>query len=147
MVADQGAEMGQTDDRPRASSDFRIRAIIKLMKSTPVPTGKKNVVVGFDGIKLHLVHYCVENGIRCESSVPLDRCRDANRGLDDVKVVEACNDDKAPLLFRPKVPIPADAVTGSANGFDPHISQPSGARSDRSAWPRLAAFPWCRRIN
>ena len=136
--------MDQKDDRPRASSDFRVRAITKLMKSTRVPNNKKNHVVGFDGIHLRLVHYCVENGIRCESSAPLDRFRDANRGLADVKAVEAVNDGKAPLFFKPKVPIPAAGVR-------PTVSIRTSARSRRTlrqlAWPKLAAFPWSRRIN
>jgi K+-transporting ATPase ATPase C chain len=94
----------------------------KLVRGTTKLDDKKNEVVDFDGISLRLVHYCVENEIPYESSVPLDRFKDANGGLDDVKLIKAFNDDKAPLLFKPKAPIPADAVTGSASGLDPHIS-------------------------
>src|ERR1019366_8039653 len=57
-----------------------------------------------------------------ESSVPLDRFKDATGGIDDVKLIKAFNDDKAPLIFKAKAPIPADAVTASASGLDPHIS-------------------------
>src|SRR6201987_2921919 len=32
---------------------------------------KKNEVVDFDGIALRIVHYCVDNGIPYESSVPI----------------------------------------------------------------------------
>ena len=39
-----------------------------------------------------------------------------------MKLIKAFNDDKAPLVFAPKTPIPADAVTASASGLDPHIS-------------------------
>ena len=39
-----------------------------------------------------------------------------------MKLIKAFNDDKAPLVFTPKTPIPADAVTASASGLDPHIS-------------------------
>lgn len=94
----------------------------KLVRGTTKLDDKKNEVVDFDGISLRLVHYCVENEIPYESSVPLDRFKDANGGLDDVKLIKAFNDDKAPLMFKPKAPIPADAVTGSASGLDPHIS-------------------------
>ena len=83
---------------------------------------KKNEVVDFDGIDDRIVHYCVDNGIPYESSVPLDQFKDAQGNLDDVKLIKAFNDDKTPLVFTPKAPIPADAVTASASGLDPHIS-------------------------
>ena len=87
------------------------------------------------------MHYCLENGIPYESSVPLDRFRDASGGLDDVKLIKAFNDDKAPLKFTAKAPIPADAVTGSASGLDPHISPASAeAQAARVARARGIAF-------
>ena len=69
-----------------------------------------------------IVHYCVDNDIPYESSVPLDQFKDSQGNLDDVKLIKAFNDDKAPLVFTPKSPIPSDAVTASASGLDPHIS-------------------------
>ena len=83
-------------------------------------TGKE--VVDFDGISLRVVHYCLENGIAFDSSIPLDRFKNDKGDLDDVKLIQAFNDDKTPLIFTPKSPIPADAVTASASGLDPHIS-------------------------
>jgi K+-transporting ATPase KdpC subunit len=71
---------------------------------------------------VRIVHFCVDNDVPYESSVPLDRFKDASGKLDDVKLIKAFNDDKAPLVFTPKAQIPADAVTGSASGLDPHIS-------------------------
>ena len=68
------------------------------------------------------MHYCVDNDIPYDSSMPLDAFKDAQGNLDDVKLIKAFNDDKAPLVFMPKTPIPADAVTASASGLDPHIS-------------------------
>ncbi len=97
----------------------------KLIRGTTKIDDKKNEVVDFDGIDLRIVHYCLDNGIPYESSAPLDRFKDAGGGLDDVKLIKAFNDDKAPLVFTPKAPIPADAVTGSASGLDPHISPAS----------------------
>src|SRR5712664_4142222 len=97
----------------------------KLVRGTIKMDDKKNEVVDFDGISLRIVHYCVENAIPYESSVPLDRFKDANGDLDDVKLIKAFNDDKAPLVFTPKAPIPADAVTASSSGLDPHISPAS----------------------
>ena len=97
----------------------------KLVHGTTKMDDKKNEVVDFDGINLRIVHYSIENDIPYESSVPLERFKDAKGELDDVKLIKAFNDDKAPLVFTPKAPIPADAVTASSSGLDPHISPAS----------------------
>jgi K+-transporting ATPase ATPase C chain len=94
----------------------------KLLNGTTKLDDKKNEVVEFDGIKDRVVHYAVDNGIPYESSVPLDQFKDAKGDLDDVKLIKAFNDEKSPLVFRATDPIPADAVTASASGIDPHIS-------------------------
>jgi|SRR5579871_1526232 len=94
----------------------------KLLKGTIKKDDKGNEVVDFDGLSLRLVHYCLDNGIPYESSVPLDHFQTANGDLDDVKLIKAFNDDKAPLVFTPKASIPADAVTASASGLDPDLS-------------------------
>ena len=94
----------------------------KLLHGTTKMDDKKNEVVDFDGINLRIVHYCVDNDIPYESSVPLDQFKDSHGDLDDVKLIKAFNDDKTPLVFTAKVPIPPDAVTASASGLDPHIS-------------------------
>src|ERR1700681_1130202 len=94
----------------------------KLINGTTKVDEKKNEVVDFDGIEDRIVHYCVNNDIPFDSSMPLDTFKDAQGNLDDVKLIKAFNDDKAPMVFTPKTPIPADAVTASASGLDPHIS-------------------------
>src|SRR5262249_49979108 len=94
----------------------------KLLNGTTKLDDKKNEVVDFDGIKLRVVHYCLDNNLPYESSVPLDRFKDAQGNLDDVKLINGFNDNRSPLVFTAKSPIPADAVTGSASGVDPHIS-------------------------
>ena len=68
------------------------------------------------------MHYCVDNDIPFDSSSPLDAFKDAQGDLDDVKLIKAFSDDKAALVVTPRTPIPADAVTASASGLDPHIS-------------------------
>ncbi|HSC57905.1 MAG TPA: potassium-transporting ATPase subunit C [Nitrospira sp.] len=99
----------------------------KLFHGTTKVDDKKNEVVDFDGIDLRLVHYCIENGIPYESSVPLDQFKLASGELDDVKLIKAFNNDKAPLIFTAKATIPADAVTGSASGLDPQITPANAA--------------------
>ncbi len=94
----------------------------KLVYGTTKMDDKKNEVVDFDGIELRLVHYCLDNDIAYESSLPLDGFKDAKGELDDVKLIKAFNDPKTPLVFTPKAPVPADAVTASASGLDPDIS-------------------------
>ena len=95
----------------------------KLLNGTTKMDDKtKQEVVDFDGIKDRVVHYCVDNDLAYESSIPLDKFKDDKGNLDDVKLIKAFGDDKSPLVFASKVPIPADAVTASASGIDPHIS-------------------------
>jgi K+-transporting ATPase ATPase C chain len=103
----------------------------KLLHGTTKVDDKKNEVVDFDGINLRIIHYCLENDIPYESSVPLDQFKTANGDLDDVKLIKAFNDDKNPLRFRATQPIPADALTASASGLDPHIS-PANAQIQAS---------------
>jgi len=99
----------------------------KFIYGTTRLDDKKNEMVDFDGISLRLVHYSLENGIPYRSSMPLDQFQDSNGNLDDVKLIKAFNNDQARLTFTPEAPIPADAVTGSASGLDPHISPANAA--------------------
>jgi K+-transporting ATPase ATPase C chain len=120
---------------PTASSGSNLGPTsAKLMNGATKKDDKGNEVVDFDGIQDRVVHYCIDNGIAYESSVPLDRFKDTRGDLDDVKLIKAFNDDKTPLVFRAKAPIPADAVTASSSGLDPHISP----RNAEMQAPRIA---------
>jgi len=94
----------------------------KLLRGTTKMDDKKNEVVDFDGVNLRVVHYCLDNDVPYDSSIPLDQFKDAKGDLDDVKLIKAFNDDKNQLVFTAKTPIPPDAVTASSSGLDPHIS-------------------------
>lgn len=119
----------------------------KLLHGTTKMDDKRNEVVDFEGISLRIVHYCVDNDIPYESSVPLDQFKGSHGDLDDVKLIKAFNDDKAPLLFTAKAPIPPDAVTASASGLDPHISPANaGIQAARVARARGASADQVRRL-
>jgi len=94
----------------------------KFLNGTTKQDEKGNEIADFLGIKARIVHYCLENEIAYESSGPLDRFKDPQGNLDDVKLIKAFSDERAPLVFKPAAPIPSDAVTASASGLDPHIS-------------------------
>jgi hypothetical protein len=83
---------------------------------------KNKEVVDFDGVNLRVVRYCLENDIPYESSIPLDKFKNAEGTLDETQIVKAFSDEKAPLIFKASLPIPADAVTASSSGLDPQIS-------------------------
>ena len=94
----------------------------KLINGTTRKDEKGNEVADFLGIKARIVHYCIDNDLAYDSSIPLETFKDAQGNLDDAKLIAAFGDEKTPLVFTPNTPIPADAVTGSASGLDPDIS-------------------------
>lgn len=94
----------------------------KLLLGTTKTDDKGKEIVDFDGIEDRIVHYCLDNDVPYESSKPLDQFKDSQGNLDDVKLINAFNDPKTPLVFKAKEPLPSDAITGSSSGLDPHIS-------------------------
>lgn len=112
----------------------------KFINGTLKKDDQGNDVADFLGIKARIVHYCLDNDVPYESSVPLDRFKDADGGLDDAKLIAAFNDPTAPLTFLPRTPIPSDAVTASASGLDPHIS-PANAQTQAARVARTRGVP------
>ncbi len=100
----------------------------KLINGTTKKDEKGNDVADFVGIKTRVVHYVVENELPYTSSAPIESFKDAEGQLDDLKLINAFSDAKTPLVFTPQTPIPADAVTASSSGLDPHIS-PANAQA------------------
>jgi K+-transporting ATPase ATPase C chain len=99
----------------------------RLMNGAIATDDQGKESVAFDGVKVRLVHYCVENGLPYDSSTPLSAFQDESGALDDVRLIKAFSDEHAALTFKPRVAIPADAVAGSASGLDPHISPANAA--------------------
>lgn len=94
-------------------------------KAGEIPVGAKvqimtATVMDFDGIADRTVQYCETNGINYTSSVPPASFKDAD-GVDDFKLISAFNGATNPMI-KPSTPVPADAVTMSGSGLDPHIS-------------------------
>jgi K+-transporting ATPase ATPase C chain len=77
--------------------------------------------VDFDGVRDRIVHYCQDNSIAYEPADALKPFLDAQGNVDDVKLIKAFNSD-APPAFTPGIESPADAVTASGSGLDPHVS-------------------------
>lgn len=118
----------------------------KLLNGTTKPTTQPNPkggdpipgpdAVDYDGIKLRLVNYLEENGrtyalirekrddkgnVTERTTVDPKTFKTDKGDYDQVKLVNAFNDDVA-LTVKPSEDVPADAVTASASGLDPHIS-------------------------
>jgi potassium-transporting ATPase KdpC subunit len=99
----------------------------KLILGVTTKDSSGEETVSFNGIEDRIVHYCVDNGIPYESSIPRNQFKDAQGNLDDMKLIDTFNATTNPLVFTPKEPIPSDAVTASASGLDPAIS-PANAK-------------------
>jgi K+-transporting ATPase ATPase C chain len=115
--------------------------------ATPAPTATAAApapapaeVIDVDGIRLRVIHYCVDNGIAFKlykinadgdriAEVPLSAYQDKDGSLLDAKLVDDFPHPPADAADRVAVIaadfatlIPGDAVTGSGSGLDPHIS-------------------------
>jgi K+-transporting ATPase KdpC subunit len=94
-------------------------------KPADIPNGAKvriltTTVMDYDGIADRVIHYCEDNGIKYTSAVPIASFKDAD-GIDDVKLITAFG-AASERTITPEKPLPADAVTASSSGLDPHIS-------------------------
>jgi potassium-transporting ATPase KdpC subunit len=135
-------------------SDELINGAVNTPAPTTAPTTAPAPTLAFDGIRLRTIHYAVNNnllfklynvspdGSRVE--VPLAKFEDGSGNLLDTALVTAFphppsdTPDRVVLVagdFKMKkadgstapVLIPADAVTSSASGLDPHISPANAA--------------------
>jgi K+-transporting ATPase ATPase C chain len=111
---------------PTASGGTNLGPVsAKLLNGTTQPATQPTEppTVAFDGVKLRTILYAQDNGIDItDASQPLKSFQDAKGNYDQVKLINAFNDSDHPLTFRTAMPIPADAVTASSSGLDPHIS-------------------------
>ena len=112
----------------------------KLLRGTTKMDDKNKEIVDFDGVNLRVVRYCLENGIPYESSIPLDKFKDAEGNLHEAQIVKAFSDEKEPLVFKASRPIPSDAVTASSSGLDPQIS-PANAEIQAGRIAKVRGVP------
>jgi K+-transporting ATPase ATPase C chain len=94
--------------------------------AAPVAAATPTPVVDNDGIQLRVLHYCDDNGLPYVATwkgkeVDISSYK-SSEGWDEVKLIGIFNDSDNPLTIRSTKLIPADAVTASASGLDPHIS-------------------------
>ena len=80
-----------------------------------------SVVMDYDGIADRVIHYCEDNSIDYKCSLPVTDFKDAD-GIDDSKLNQELSAATDLPTITPAQPIPADAVTASGSGLDPHIS-------------------------
>ena len=110
-----------------------------------VPASPPAETLAFDGIRLRVIHYCLENGIAFKlyriksdgsriAEVPLSTYQDKDGNLLDTKLVDdfphppTDPPDKTSVIAADLATlVPGDAVTGSASGLDPHISPANAA--------------------
>lgn len=112
-TASSGSNLGPTSD--------------KLFNGLVTRDEKGGESLAFDGIRLRTLKYAQENDIAFVASLPLEAFKD---DVARVKAFPHAGDpaDKKPLVLSQfSTPIPADAVTASASGLDPHISPANAA--------------------
>jgi K+-transporting ATPase ATPase C chain len=120
-------------------SDELINGATNTPAAAVAPATQPVEHLDFDGVRLRTIHYAVDNGIAFKlynvspdgmrTEVPLKNFTDAQGNLNDIALVDAFphpqNDkpDRVVLIAADfSQEIPADAVTGSASGLDPHIT-------------------------
>ena len=134
-TASSGSNLGPTSDK-----------LLNGVPATPAtrPTTQP-VTPAYDGVRLRTLHYAADNRLtfklaRAGVEVPLKQFTAADGSLNDEALVEAFPHAAAPDGLtagdfrtpdgRP-VQIPADAVTASASGLDPHVSPANAALQAR----------------
>jgi K+-transporting ATPase ATPase C chain len=107
--------------------------------STAPAASQPAETLAYDGLRLRTIHYAVDNNIPfklysvasdgSKTEVPISKFQDSQGNLNDVALVDAfphpASDapDRTVLIAADfGTPIPADAVTASASGLDPHIT-------------------------
>lgn len=123
-TSSSGSNLGPTSKK-LTNGTVKGTALLPAKAGGPLQPGPD--IVDYDGLKLRIIGYCDQNGIAYQlmrDGKPVDpkAFKDAKGDYDQVKLINAFNDDTRPLTVLASSPLPADAVTASASGLDPHIS-------------------------
>ena len=128
-----GSNLGPTSKK-LANGTVKGTVLAPAQPGGPLQPGPD--VVDYDGLKLRIIGYCDQNGIPyqlIQDGKPVDpkTFKDAKGEYDQVKLINAFNDDakpeSKPVTVVAGAQIPADAVTASGSGLDPHISLANAA--------------------
>ncbi len=142
--ASQAAASAPDTSPAAASAPATGPALASAPASAPATAPAIVETLSYDGVRLRAIHYAVDNNIAfklytlklddngntvSKTEVPIAKFEDKDGNLLDTALVDAFphpqsdTPDKLPLIASDfATPIPADAVTASGSGLDPHIS-------------------------